>query len=76
MNKKAATAVILTVSSISAMHVMNRIHTSLGTVKNLLGNSENRYYEWRFGKIRYQKKGSGTPLLFVHDLTIGSSNYE
>lgn len=76
MSKKAATAVILTVSSISAMHVMNRIHTSLGTVKNLLGNSENRYYEWRFGKIRYQKKGSGTPLLFVHDLTVGSSNYE
>ena len=76
MNKKAATAVILTASSISAMHVMNRIHTSLSTVKNLLGNSENRYYEWRFGKIRYQKKGSGTPLLFVHDLTIGSSNYE
>lgn len=76
MNKKAATAVILTASSISAMHVMNRIHTSLGTVKNLLSNSENRYYEWRFGKIRYQKKGSGTPLLFVHDLTVGSSNYE
>lgn len=76
MNKKAATAVILLVSSINAMHIMNRIHTSLSTVKNLLSNSENQYYEWRFGKIRYQKKGRGTPLLFIHDLTIGSSNYE
>lgn len=76
MNKKIATAIILSASSISTMHIMNRIHTSLCTVKNLLGNSENNYYEWRFGKIRYQKKGSGTPLLFIHDLTAGSSNYE
>lgn len=76
MNKKLATAIILSASSISTMHIMNRIHTSLCTVKNLLGNSENNYYEWRFGKIRYQKKGSGTPLLFIHDLTPGSSNYE
>ena len=60
MNKKLATAIILSASSISTMHIMNRIHTSLCTVKNLLGNSENNYYEWRFGKIRYQKKGSGT----------------
>ena len=76
MNKKLTTAIILSASSISTMHIMNRIHTSLCTVKNLLGNSENNYYEWRFGKIRYQKKGSGTPLLFIHDLTAGSSNYE
>lgn len=76
MNRKAASIIALTASSISAMHIMNRIHTSLSTVKNLLTNSENQYYEWRFGKIRYQKKGSGTPLLFIHDLTIGSSNYE
>ena len=76
MNKKSATAILLLASSISAIHVINRIHTSLCTVKNLLGNSENNYYEWRFGKIRYQKKGSGTPLLFIHDLTAGSSNYE
>ena len=76
MNKKTATALILTASSISAMHIINRVHTSLCTVKNLLSNSENQYYEWRFGKIRYQKKGSGTPLLFIHDLTVGSSNYE
>lgn len=77
MNKKlATTAILLSGSSIAAMHVINRVHTSLCTSKSLLKNFENRYYEWRFGKIRYQKKGSGTPLLFIHDLTIGSSNYE
>lgn len=76
MNKKLTTTILLSASSITAIHVINQIHTSLCTVKNLLGNSENHYYEWRFGKIRYQKKGSGNPLLLIHDLTVGSSNYE
>lgn len=76
MNKKLTTSIFLLGSSVSAMHIINRIHSSLCTSKNLLTNSENHYYNWRFGKIRYQKKGSGSPLLLVHDLTIGSSNYE
>lgn len=76
MNKKLTTSILLSSFSVAAIHMINRVHTSLCTVKNLLKNSENNYYEWRFGKIRYQKKGSGTPLLFVHDLTAGSSNYE
>ncbi len=76
MNKKLTTTIFLSSSSIATIHMINRIHTSLCTVKNLLGNSENHYYEWRFGKIRYQKKGSGIPLLLIHDLTAGSSNYE
>lgn len=76
MSKKLATIIALTGTSIAAIHGINRVHTSLCTVKDLLSNSENFYYEWRFGKIRYQKKGNGSPLLLVHDLTIGSSNYE
>lgn len=76
MNKKLTTALLLSTFSVTTIHVINRAHTSLCTVKNLLANSENHYYEWRFGKIRYQKKGSGAPLLLVHDLTVGSSNYE
>lgn len=76
MNKKITTALLLSTFSITTIHVINRTHTSLCTIKNLLANSENHYYEWRFGKIRYQKKGSGAPLLLIHDLTVGSSNYE
>lgn len=76
MNKKITTTSILIGSSIATIHIINNVHASLCTVKNLLKNSENRYYEWRFGNIRYQKKGSGSPLLLVHDLTAGSSNYE
>lgn len=76
MNKKLTTAILLSSFSITTIHVINQVHTSLCTVKNLLSNSENYFYDWRFGKIRYQKKGSGSPLLFIHDLTVGSSSYE
>lgn len=76
MKNRLTTAIILSCSSFAAMHAINQVHTSMCTSKSLLNNSENRYYEWRFGKIRYQKKGSGSPLLLIHDLTVGSSNYE
>ena len=76
MNKKLTTTILLSSLSITTIHIINRIHTSLYTAKNLLANSENLFYDWRFGKIRYQKKGNGSPLLLVHDLTVGSSNYE
>lgn len=76
MNKKAKTILILAGLAGVGMHVMNRVQYSLCTVKNVLSNPDNRYYEWRFGKIRYTKKGNGAPLLLLHDLTAGSSSYE
>lgn len=33
-------------------------------------------YKWRYGNIYYTKSGSGSPLLFIHDLTAGSSSFE
>lgn len=56
MNRKITTSIILAAASVATIHGINRVHTSLCTVKNLLDNSENAYYDWRFGKIRYQKK--------------------
>ena len=76
MNKKIIAASVLSASSITSIHVINRIHNFLCTSGNLLSCSENLYYKWRFGKIKYDKKGKGTPLLFIHDLTVGSSSYE
>ena len=46
------------------------------TVKELSVKNNTHDYEWRFGKIRYTKKGTGTPVLLLHDLTEGSSIYE
>lgn len=76
MNKKIIAASVLSASSITSIHLINRLHYFLCTSENLLSCSENQYYKWRFGKIKYDKKGKGSPLLFIHDLTVGSSSYE
>lgn len=76
MKQKGKTILFLTALAATTIHVMNRLEYSHATMKNVLACTENKYYEWRFGKIRYTKKGSGTPLLLLHDLSIGSSSYE
>lgn len=76
MSQKGKTIVALTGLAIVSIHIINRIQYSRCTSKNVLACSENNYYEWRFGKIRYTKKGSGSPVLLLHDLSVGSSSYE
>lgn len=76
MNKKAKTILFLTALAAGTIHIINRFQYTVSTGKDLLIYPDNRYYEWRFGKIRYVKKGNGTPLLLLHDLTVGSSSYE
>lgn len=76
MNQKGKTILALTGLVTVSIHIINRVEYYLATVKNVLTCPDNNYYEWRFGKIRYVKKGSGTPLLLLHDLTVGSSSYE
>lgn len=76
MKKKIITISVLTASSVAAIHVINRVHHFLCTSRNTLSSSQNQSYKWRFGNINYNKKGKGTTLLFIHDLTPGSSGYE
>lgn len=76
MNNNLKTIAVIAGTATAAFHILNRIQYSISTVKDTLSCTENNYYEWRFGKIRYTKKGNGTPLLLIHDLTVGSSSYE
>lgn len=76
MKQRGKTILFLAALATTTIHVINRIEYSHATVKNVLACTENKYYEWRFGKIRYTKRGSGTPILLLHDLTVGSSSYE
>lgn len=76
MKNKGKSIIILAGLVTVSIHIINRVQYSRATVKNVMACPENNYYEWRFGKIRYIKKGSGTPLLLLHDLTPGSSSYE
>lgn len=73
---KLLTAGILLSLATGIIYVINRIVFATATLKNLLKSSADNYYEWRFGKIYYRKKGHGTPLLLIHDLNVYSSAYE
>ncbi|MDL2302020.1 alpha/beta hydrolase [Lachnospiraceae bacterium OttesenSCG-928-D06] len=76
MKQKLKTLLLVGGLATLTMHVLNRVEYSRCTSRNLLNNNQNKYYEWRFGKIRYTIKGSGNPILLIHDLTVGSSSYE
>ncbi len=76
MSQKGKTILALAAIAATTIHVINRIQYSHATIKSILPATENRYYEWRFGKIKYTKKGTGSPVLLIHDLTPGSSSYE
>ena len=53
MNKKLGTAILLTGITTFTIHMINKVQFSFSTVKNILSCPNNKYYEWRFGKIRY-----------------------
>lgn len=76
MKHRSKTILALTAVTTVSLHIINRIQYSLSTKNNYLSDTESLYYEWRFGKIHYTKKGKGTPVLLIHDLSVGSSEYE
>lgn len=67
--------ILFTVAS-GIIYLINRIVFASATLKDLLKSSADNYYNWRFGKIYYKKKGSGSSILLIHDLTVYSSAYE
>lgn len=74
--KKLTLYTALTASTLGTIHLLNRCAYFLATVDNVLDNTKVNYYEWRFGNIYYSKKGSGKPILLVHDLNSSASSYE
>lgn len=76
MKKNYKTIALLGISTLAGIHIINRLYYSYAKSKEILNKTENNFYDWRFGKIRYQKKGNGNPVLLIHDLDIGSSSYE
>lgn len=76
MNNKTKTILLLSAVTAASLHIINKIQYSVSTGKNLLSDDDSLYYDWRFGKIHYTKTGKGSPVLLIHDLSVGSSEYE
>lgn len=74
--KKLTVLTALTGTVVGTMHIINKLVYYISTVDNLLDSEKYSYYDWRFGKIAYKKQGTGSPILLVHDLNVGSSSFE
>lgn len=73
---KLLTTSILFALATGIIYMINRLVFATAVLKNLLKSSADNYYNWRFGKVYYKKKGHGSPVLLIHDLTVYSSAYE
>ena len=76
MKKRIKVIVVLTGLTLGTLHIINRVITSTAIVKELLSKKNSNTFKWRFGEIHYTRRGTGKPVLLIHNLTTGSSSYE
>ncbi|HIT91174.1 MAG TPA: alpha/beta fold hydrolase [Candidatus Merdenecus merdavium] len=76
MKNKIKNSIIFTTLAIILMYMINKIIFVFSSMKNLLSTDKGLYFEWRFGNIYYTKRGNGTPLLLIHELSPYSSDIE
>lgn len=76
LKKRIAIITAILGAATVTIHVVNRIITLVTTLDNTLNIKKGSFYEWRFGKIFYTCKGSGSPILLIHDLESYGSSHE
>lgn len=76
MKKNIRHFFLLTALAAGAIHMVNRFIDMTAEMKNILKSQNGNYYDWKNGKIYYSKRGSGSPVLLIHELNPISSSYE
>lgn len=74
--RKVGFVAAFTGSMLGTMHIINRVFSYIATADDYLNKDSYKYYNWRFGKIAYKKKGNGSPILLVHNFNVCSSSDE
>lgn len=74
--KTIAALAALTISTVSVIHLCNRLLEEKAVAGNLLREEKMHSFSWRFGKVCYSKTGSGSPLLLLHELSPCSNSRE
>ncbi|GMQ63859.1 alpha/beta fold hydrolase [Vallitalea maricola] len=62
--------------SLITISLINKIIFITSTIRNNLFSCNSYYYGWKFGKLFYTVQGKGKPILLIHSLYMGSSDYE
>ena len=68
MKKNIRHFFLLTAFAAGTIHLVNRFIDFTASMKNILKTENGNYFDWKNGKIYYTKRGSGTPVLLIHDL--------
>lgn len=76
MKKNIKHFFILTAFAAGTIHFVNRFIDMTAEMKNILKSQNGEYYDWKNGRIFYSKRGSGSPILLVHELNPIASSYE
>ena len=76
MNKKVKKIITFATLAGGAMYAFNKFIDYTANYHGLTLDEDENYYTWRNGTIFYKKKGTGSPLLLIHDLNPISSSYE
>ena len=73
---KILTAMVISSSTLIGVSLINKMMSMHAISKNLLEKEAAKEFEWRFGNIKYSKKGHGNPVLLVHSLDVAASSEE
>lgn len=76
MKKNIQHFFLLTAFAAGTIHLVNRFIDITADMKNILKTENGNYYDWKNGKIYYTKRGTGSPILLIHELNPISSSYE
>lgn len=76
MKKNIKHFFLLTALAAGTIHLVNRFVDMTAEMKNILKSQNGDYYDWKNGRIFYTKRGTGSPILLIHELNPISSSYE
>lgn len=76
MKKNTKRFLFITGTAVASIYAYNKFVSTTATQKQLLSDEDGFYYPWKNGEIYYTKKGSGSPLLLLHDTHPTASSTE
>ncbi len=75
MKKRIISLIALGIMTAGTIYLLNRLADYRADNKNILP-MKGRFFTWREYDIFYNVKGTGSPILLIHDLIPSASNYE
>lgn len=73
--KNAINIALGATAAIASIAALNKYIFMRATQNQRLRSRKTDYFSWRYGKVYYEVKGSGAPLLLIHSVDTGSSSY-